>query len=216
MTYPDAEASTTRARILAVLRNSAREMTVAEVAEQLMVHPNTVRFHLDGLTERGQVEQVRTPPRGPGRPAVRVRAVAAMDPAGPRHYRVLAEVLTLGLADTPDPAERAQRAGRQWGGRLVEPDRTDVPATDPVSRLTEVLGELGFAPERTGASEISLRHCPFLELAASARDVVCPVHLGLMQGALDALESDFGVERLEPFVRPDLCLVHLTKKETAA
>lgn len=213
MRHPETGASTTRAKVLAVLRSSAREMTITEIAEQLRIHPNTVRFHLDNLIERGQIEQVDNPPQGPGRPAVRVRAVAAMDPTGPRHYRVLAEVLSLGFANGPTPAKRAQRAGRDWGGRLVDPERSGTDMNDPVSRLTEVLGELGFAPERTASAEINLRHCPFLELATSTSDVVCSVHLGLMQGALDALGSDTTVDRLDPFVRPDLCVAHLKRKD---
>src|SRR5690625_4990866 len=191
MTEPGTELSPTRAKVLGVLRSRERAQTVAEVAEELAVHPNTVRFHLAGLIERGQVERVETAPQGAGRPAVRVRAVAAMDPAGPRHYRVLAEVLTFGLADAPEPAERARRVGRAWGGRLVasEPgamsgrEPAGAGVADPVSGLLAMLDDLGFAPDRSG-SDISLRHCPFLELAASASEAVCSVPLGLMQGAL--------------------------------
>jgi predicted ArsR family transcriptional regulator len=60
-----------------------------------------------------------------------------------------------------------------------------------------------------------LRHCPFLEVAADRSSVVCPVHLGLMQGALDAWDAPLTVDRLDPFVEPDLCLAHLSDKEAA-
>jgi predicted ArsR family transcriptional regulator len=33
-------------------------MTIAEIADQVGVHPNTVRFHLDTLVNDGRVEQV--------------------------------------------------------------------------------------------------------------------------------------------------------------
>jgi hypothetical protein len=39
--------------------------------------------------------------------------------------------------------------------------------------------------------------------------VVCGLHLGLMRGAMTALRPSIGVERLEPFAEPDLCLAHL-------
>jgi len=55
-----------------------------------------------------------------------------------------------------------------------------------------------------------LRHCPFLELAETSAQVVCPVHLGLMQGAMDAWGAPVDVDRLDAFVEPDLCLAHLT------
>jgi len=36
---------------------------------------------------------------------------------------------------------------------------------------------------------VRLRHCPFLELAEGYDQLVCRVHLGLMQGALAELAS---------------------------
>jgi len=54
-----------------------------------------------------------------------------------------------------------------------------------------------------------LRHCPFLELVESGAGIVCSLHLGLMQGAMAALCTPVTVERLDPFVEPDLCLAHL-------
>ena len=40
--------------------------------------------------------------------------------------------------------------------------------------------------------------------------VICPVHLGLMRGAMTALGAPVTVERLDPFAEPDLCLAHLS------
>jgi predicted ArsR family transcriptional regulator len=36
---------------------------------------------------------------------------------------------------------------------------------------------------------VRLRHCPFLELAEHHRDIICPLHLGLIQGAFAGLAS---------------------------
>ena len=58
-------------------------------------------------------------------------------------------------------------------------------------------------------SRIGLRRCPFLEVAAVRSAVVCPVHLGLMQGALETWGAPVTVDHLEPFAEPDLCLAHL-------
>ena len=65
-----------------------------------------------------------------------------------------------------------------------------------------------------GQRQIGLRHCPFLELAETRSEIVCPVHLGLMQGAMEAWHSPVAVDRLEPFVEPDLCLAHLSSQES--
>jgi predicted ArsR family transcriptional regulator len=54
-----------------------------------------------------------------------------------------------------------------------------------------------------------LRQCPFLDLVGTQARVICPVHLGLMQGVLGSLGATVTVERLDPFVEPDLCLARL-------
>ncbi len=57
---------------------------------------------------------------------------------------------------------------------------------------------------------MGLRNCPFLELTDTRRDMVCPVHLGLMRGALDRWDAPVTVESLTPFAEPGLCIAHLT------
>jgi predicted ArsR family transcriptional regulator len=194
-------------------------MGIAEIADRLQVHPNTVRFHLETLVGNGQVERTTADPGTPGRPPALFRAVRGMDPMGPRHFRVLAEVLAAGLATDPDPGRRAVEAGRSWGRQqassvagAIGGDKP-VEADESVERLMGMLDELAFAPEQTaggGRPTIGLRHCPFLELAVSRSDVVCPVHLGLMQGAMESWGAPVTVDRLDAFVEPDLCLAHLT------
>jgi predicted ArsR family transcriptional regulator len=60
-----------------------------------------------------------------------------------------------------------------------------------------------------GQLAVGLRHCPFLELAEVRAQVVCPIHLGLMQGAMAAWDAPVTVDRLVPFAEPDLCVAHL-------
>ena len=75
-----------------------------------------------------------------------------------------------------------------------------------------MMTDLGFAPEPAGdtADRIRLRHCPFLELAEEYSSTVCPLHLGLMQGALTEIRAPIAATRLEPFAEPSACLVHLS------
>jgi predicted ArsR family transcriptional regulator len=209
---PFGEQSGRRREVLRVLRMSRVPMSILEVADELDVHPNTVRFHLETLVADGQVEQVRPTRKGPGRPALMFRAVRQMDRGGTRHYRMLAEVLATGLAAEGDPPSKAQAAGRAWGHRLQAESPAAASADDAIDRLIGILDDIGFAPERQqsdGAQQIGLRHCPFLELAEAQARVICPVHLGLMQGALESWSAPVTVDRLEPFVQPDLCLAHL-------
>jgi predicted ArsR family transcriptional regulator len=57
-----------------------------------------------------------------------------------------------------------------------------------------------------------LRHCPFLDLTSTASRIVCPVHLGLMQGAMEQLDPTMSVRNLQPFAEPDLCVAHLVQR----
>jgi predicted ArsR family transcriptional regulator len=193
-------------------------MNIVAIADVLGVHPNTVRFHLDSLVGDGQVEQVEPGRKGPGRPPLMFQAVRQMDRGGTRHYRLLAEILTAAFAAERDPRAKALAAGRAWGRKLDSLPADATSAEDAIVHLIDVLDDLGFAPERratNGEQQVGLRHCPFLELAENRTSVVCPVHLGLMQGALETWGAPVAVERLDAFVEPDLCLAHL-KLQVAA
>jgi predicted ArsR family transcriptional regulator len=207
-----------RLDVLQVLQAADAPMSIVAIADVLDVHPNTVRFHLDTLVSEGRVEHTASDHKGRGRPAQMFAAVRQMDPGGTRHYRLLAEILTLGLAADSDPSSKALAAGRAWGKRVKPPPRASKPGgvAESVDHLVDLLDELGFAPERSDSEGteremlVRLRHCPFLELAKSRTDVVCPIHLGLMQGALDTWGAPVEVGRLDAFAEPDLCLAHLT------
>ena len=192
-------------------------MSIVAIARELGVHPNTVRFHLETLLEEGRVERAEPDHRGRGRPALMFRAARRMDRGGPRHYRLLAEILSIGLASDPDPGSKALAAGRVWGKRLrpaADPAQP-VDAREAVGDLVEMLDELGFQPgvsEADGETRVDMRHCPFLELAEANTDVVCPIHLGLMQGALETWGAPVEIDRLDAFVEPDLCRAHLAMK----
>lgn len=196
-----------RQEICDLLRERGTAMEIAEIAEILDVHANTVRFHLEPLVANGQVERTTATDNRPGRPAQLFAAVRTMDPTGPRNYRLLAEILAAAMA--ADPTLEAVEAGRRWGQHQAgERART----TDAVDDLMHALEDLDFAPELREDDTlpvIGLRHCPFLDLAEDGSDVVCPVHLGLMRGLLEAWGSTITVDRLEAFAQPDLCTAHL-------
>lgn len=196
-----------RGDVLAVLRAADGPRSITAIADELDVHPNTVRFHLDALLESGQVQRSAPTVTGPGRPAQLFVATAGMDPGGPRHYRLLAEALTESVARGPDPVRQAQLAGEVVGLRLGAA-RGDGGGR-PVAQLVGLLDDFGFAPEPDDA-RIGLRHCPFLEVARAHPEVVCPLHLGLMQGAMQAWAAPMSVATLTPFAQPDLCVAELT------
>jgi predicted ArsR family transcriptional regulator len=198
-----------RPDVLRVLKAAAGPLSIGQIAETLAVHPNTVRFHLDTLIDSGQAERVEPDRSRPGRPAQLFRATRGMDPTGPRHFRILAEILTDRLAAERGSSRRAVEAGQAWGRRLEPPAARDDHPANPVEHLMATLDDLGFAPERLNRSDLGLRNCPFLELAEVRAGIVCPIHLGLMRGALEAWDASVTVDRLDAFVEPDLCVARL-------
>ncbi|MEU1464284.1 helix-turn-helix domain-containing protein [Streptomyces sp. NPDC005727] len=215
-----ARQSPRRREVLEVLRTAPAPLGVAAVAERMGVHPNTVRFHLDALVAEGLVESGTEAPSGPGRPRISYSARPGMDRGGVREYPLLARMLLSRWASA-DPAEartEAVETGRAWGRFLVDPLPPFEPPTAERSaaRLVGLLDGMGFAPRPEGApgpdgppARIRLRHCPFLELAEEYGRLVCPLHLGLMQGALAGLGAPLTATGLEPFAEPDSCLAHL-------
>jgi predicted ArsR family transcriptional regulator len=83
--------------------------------------------------------------------------------------------------------------------------------------VVDLLERLGFAPSTEPLGDrIYLHACPFAELARRTPTVVCGVHLGLLRGAVDRLGAPVAVTGVDPFVRENLCLVHLGPSTAAA
>ncbi|TCC44870.1 ArsR family transcriptional regulator [Kribbella pittospori] len=203
-----------RAAVLEALRASDEALGVTELAELLGIHPNTARFHLDALVAQGLVDRRIEDPSGRGRPRTVHAPHPGMDRGGQRRYQLLAKILLSQLAGSPGADATAEAAGRNWGGYLVEqvPPSHQTGEAEARQRLNAMMTDLGFAPEpvRDADDRIRLRHCPFLELAEEYSATLCPLHLGLMQGALTEIHAPIAATRLEPFAEPDACLVHLS------
>ncbi len=203
---------TRRDEVLGLLRAADQALSAADVAKVTGLHVNTARFHLDGLVEDGLAERMSELREQPGRPRILYTAEGPVP--GPRSYALLAEVLTGLVASLKDAGPVAVSAGQAWGRHLVErvapSERVD--EGEAIARLTRVLDAIGFEPEarktRKGA-EVRLRHCPFREVAEKHTDVVCAIHLGLMQGALQELQAPVAATALEPFVTPNMCVAQL-------
>jgi len=201
-----------RAEVLDRLRAAVEPLAAAQVAEQVGLHVNTARFHLDGLVRVGLAEREAEQRHSPGRPRMLYRA-SAREPET-RGYRWLAEMLTGLVSTLDDPGSAATEAGRMWGRHLVERSAPyeRVAVAEAIARLEEMLDAAGFRPEvheDEDGPQIRLRHCPFGEIAARHTDVVCRLHLGLMQGALAEQRAPVDVRRLDPLVEPGLCVAQL-------
>ena len=199
-------------------------MTAAELGSGLGLHPTTIRFHVDQLLEAGVLEAYSAREGGVGRPSKRyvLREVplgvsaAEAAPAAQQPFALLAGVLASALSVDEVGPLTPQQAGARWARRRAAdhlPGGEDESPEAKVGEVIELLSEWGYVPEtevgRDGAVEITLRDCPFGELARTHPDVVCGLHRGLLRGALDAVGEQAARVSLQPFVRPGRCIARL-------
>src|SRR5699024_2728216 len=139
--------------VLAMLQRAPDGLGVRDLAHELGLHENTVRFHLAGLLEEGAVDCRPATTPGPGRPRLVYAASTASSPAGVRNYELLARILagSVGAAgageDAPDVA--AQAAGAAWArAQTAGGSRHTRDEVDAVGALMALLEEVGFNPQR--------------------------------------------------------------------
>lgn len=205
--------SSARSRVLECLEAQGTPATVAEVAAEVGLHDNTARAHLDGLVEAGLATRVKGAAQGRGRPSMLYRAdVWAQADPRVRDYAHLATALaTVIVQISADPAADARMAGAKWGTSMVEGRHPDTPRKAR-REVVKVLVDLGFDPRANAdATSMALRRCPLLDVARAHSEVVCQVHLGLVQGAMHEMGHDAPDADLLPFSEPGACRLLLTK-----
>jgi predicted ArsR family transcriptional regulator len=111
----------------------------------------------------------------------------------------------------PTPQRPASGPARHVGGRELVRSNERPRRTAGVDAVVDLLAERGFEPTADGL-EIEMRRCPFHDIAELHPEVVCAVHRGVVDGALDELDSELAVGELEVFPRPDVCVLRLSRK----
>jgi len=209
-------ADPSRARILETLRACEEPRDASQLADAVGLHVNTVRSHLRVLARAGLVSVRPEERHTRGRPRLVFEPAARPGPPDAQGgYQLLAEILASELASSgEDSADRARQAGEAWGRFLVSRRPPHVPssAAEDIEAVLALLEEAGFDPtleQDAPGHTVLMQHCPFGEVADHYRKIVCAVHLGLIQGALDELGAHARADRLVPFVRPGVCAAHL-------
>jgi predicted ArsR family transcriptional regulator len=198
----------TRYAIYLELARSAVPRSTGEIAEQLGLHPNTVRPHLERMRDAGLLH-VEVDSRGAvGRPQ-HLYSLAADAPSlglEPASYPLLAALLAnLSAFFTPDPETVAGMA-REHGRR-----RAEARTGSPCDVVESELAELGFDPARVddgAVTTIAFTRCPFRELAEAFPELVCHLHRGMVEGMAEALEGT-EVTRFGTLEDRDPCQVDL-------
>jgi predicted ArsR family transcriptional regulator len=207
----DALAQPTRARLFATLSALRRPASTEELAEQVGLHPNGVRTHLERMREAGLVSRQRER-LGRGRPRDSWTISPEAQPGGdpPTAYAQLARWLLRSLvsesADALDVETTGRKIGRELG--LAGPTATGE------QRMHAALVALGFQPQREPVAgdrlTYRLRNCPYREAVRERQPLVCALHRGITRGLLDTLDPDTELVGFVP-KDPDVagCLIEL-------
>lgn len=171
--------------------------SIAELVEATDLHPNTVREHLQRLADEGYVVTEVEHRTTRGRP------------------RVLYSASDGGAASSPVQRRRVQAAAER--GDLM---RRVLPASAPADLDTAALHQLdavvddlidaGFDPifDETDLT-LELTPCHQAQAQASHREVLCQVHLGIIQGVLNEAGGPLRVDGIRPSCDPTQCIVML-------
>ena len=200
-------ASPVRQRVLEFLIASADPLDAATVATRFGLHVTTARFHLDQLQAAGLIQRALGRSGQRGRPRIRFTPVRRTPPSEIQGQ--LSHALAGALAEDHDGGRaRAIRAGEKWSEAFA--DGLITSTGEGAGPLIELLDQLEFKPKLDETGEtIALTGCPFRDEARANPEVVCAVHLGLIQRVARTLGHDDSAVGLRPFVNPNLCVVDL-------
>ncbi len=205
--------------VLRALEARDAPATLATVCAATSLHPNTVREHLEALERDGLVRRAKAEPRGRGRPAWEYSVVPGGQDPLVQEYAGLAATLAAALSrHSRRPREDSVDAGRAWGAELAS-GATAPEGPGAVARrraVVALLDRLRFSPA-TGphARNVRLTRCPLLGVAEQYPDVVCSIHRGLVEGALDRWGDRTTRVQLVPFAEPGACTLTMTTAAAA-
>jgi predicted ArsR family transcriptional regulator len=214
-------ASPTRLRLLEALRSTPGGGHPDDLADDLDLHPSTVRGHLSLLIEAGFAEPVVERRPAPGRPRVLFVSTSKElpDALGCHHYRRLAQALSSYLVWAAEsPTDVGNSVGRRWAADLAGTEPSQARARSPLTRIRDLLTATGFATETDlDVGGVVLVHptCPFAAAVEGDAGVVCAIHLGLAEGIVDHVTGRWEVTELASSVDEQTCTVRLRPRTTS-
>ena len=183
--------------MFALLGELGRPAGTVELAEQLGLHPNGVRLHLERLRQDGLLARSSDPrPRGRPRDSWRIAPDAQPGGPAPGAYGDLGRWLARSLGTSGRSLRSIEASGREIGRELAR-DRD----TSGTAGFHSALAALGFQPETetaAGAVRVRLRNCPYCEVVRENQPAVCTLHRGITRGLLDGLMPMARLASFEP------------------
>ncbi|MDA8263035.1 MAG: helix-turn-helix domain-containing protein [Actinomycetota bacterium] len=182
----NALADPTRFGIFRYVATAGHAATVAELTEYTGLNHNAVRQHLGVLVKAGLLDEGVHAAGTRGRPRLiyRVSPTAASDFL--LSYERLAKVLVRAFSASMTPRD----AGREEGIRDAMALEDSVQETSASEVLNRVMSLWGFATRfdhhEMGSDTVTLTSCPLAQAVGLDARVVCSVHLGVVEGVLEA------------------------------
>lgn len=196
--------------VLTALRDQPDLVDIEALARHLGRHPNTLREHLVALLDAGLIVRHAAPPDGRGRPRW---LYGSAQHADVDENAELAASLAWRLAHRArDPLAAAREVSRHWARQIIERYRVvrQPTARSARAQVVEILDGLGYDPVPDRAfDKVALMRCPLLQVAKDVPEVVCNVHLGLVEELLETSGGDSRRATLTPFAAPGQCDLRL-------
>lgn len=199
--------SLSRVQLLFVLQRQG-ERTADELAAEVELHHNTVREHLQRLVEDGFVLARSEDRKTRGRPKMFYSARTG--------HEDLDDIGERKLESAQNRADLFKRV--LLGQNINEPleESADEEISDQLEILEDHLDQVGFDPEMDHANlEVNLFSCPFKSMVKEHQEMVCAVHLGLIDMMLAITQGPLKADQLHPFATPGVCKLHLMQVEQA-
>jgi predicted ArsR family transcriptional regulator len=177
-----------------------------QAASALDLPLHTASFHLDRLVAEGLLEvefrrlSGRTGP-GAGRPSKLYRRAGRTFAVSlpPRRYDLVGDILAEAVtrAAAGDTLDQSLAASAHEEGLALGRGATGLAAEATLPAVAGVLAGQGYEP-RVDEDVVTLRNCPFDDLARKHTQLVCGLNRTFVQGVVDGLERADATACLEP------------------
>jgi predicted ArsR family transcriptional regulator len=194
--------SYSRVEILHLIQEQPRR-TILELQEATDLHPNTIREHLARLISDGFIVAEKEHRTTRGRPRV---LYSAADGDATRS--------AIQRRKVRDAAQRGDLMRRVL--TVDVPDVLETRALHQLDALVEELEDEGFDPIiDDSALTVDLTPCAHATAQADHREVLCSVHLSLLQGVLTEAGGPLAVDGMRSSCDPSVCIIQLLHAATA-
>ncbi|WP_156907801.1 helix-turn-helix transcriptional regulator [Corynebacterium freiburgense] len=207
--------------VLETIRGFEHGAKASDIAAKLGMHINTVRGHLDELSDLQAIVTEREKTHGRGRPSVIFHARIPSGSEVLSEHAALVHALVDHLGDPHDPKvqETATDIGREWARKIERSGKTWSTPEEAAKALTRALRQLGFDPgtrfTRNECTVIDVHACPFITSDhRPPNPLICAIHEGFLHEALGPYGQGIAHIQLLPMAKPNCCQVLLeTQKD---